>query len=183
MGKRADKFPMDAWVYQEIICQTAPDVIIEIGNNYGGSTLYLANLMDLMGNGRVIGIDVDHSSIDFDHPRLTWITGDANSTSVLSKVQSMVSKSDRVMVIEDSSHTYENTLSVLRNYSRFVTPQMYFIVEDGVCMYPFIEDGPKPGPFEAVHDFLRENDSFVIDKSRERFTLTLNPDGFLRRVK
>jgi cephalosporin hydroxylase len=139
--------------------------------------------MDLIGRGRVIGIDVDHGKINFDHPRITWITGDANSTGVLSKVDSTVSKSDRVMVIEDSSHTYENTLSVLRNYNHFVTPQMYFIVEDGVCKYPFIEDGPKPGPFEAVHDFLRENDSFVIDKSRERFTLTLNPDGFLRRVK
>lgn len=182
MGKKSGKFPSDAWVYQEILFETRPDVVVEVGNWYGASTLFLANMLELIGKGRVIGIDIDHSLVDFNHPRITWITGDANSDEVLSGVRSLISPGERVMVIEDSSHTYENTLSILRNYCGMVSPGMYFIVEDGLCKYPFIEDGPKPGPSEAIHDFLKENRSFFIDKSREKFVITYNPDGYLKRT-
>ena len=183
MGKKADKLPSDAWTYQEIIYETKPDVIVEIGNQYGGSTLFLANMLDILGKGRVIAIDVNHSLVDFQHPRIASITGDANSSEVLSRLSSLISPTENVMVVEDSSHTFENTLSVLRNYSRFVRKGMYFIVEDGICRYPFIEDGPKPGPYEAIHEFLRENKDFVIDKTREKFILTYNPDGYLKRIR
>jgi len=182
MGKKCQKFPFDAWVYQEIIFESVPDVVIEVGSLYGGSTLFLASMLDLQKRGNVIAIDIDHSMIDFTHPRIHWITGNATSEEVLSKVRSLIGPHERVMVIEDSSHTYENTLAVLRSYSPFVTKGMYFIVEDGVCYYPFIT-GPKPGPFEAVKDFLGENADFEVDKSKEKFVLTLNPSGYLRRVQ
>lgn len=182
MGKTADKFPNDAWIYQEIICETKPDVVLEIGNLYGGSTLFLANMLDILNKGRVIGVDIDHSRIDFTHPRIHWVTGDAKSERILSQIARLIEPDDKVMVIEDSSHTYENTLSILRKYNRFVTQGMYFIVEDGLSRYPFIENGPKPGPYEAVHAFLKENRDFVLDKSREKFVLTYNPDGYLRRI-
>jgi len=183
MGKKASKFPSDAWILQEIIYETKPDVIVEIGNLFGGSTLFLANMLDILGKGRVIAIDIDHSLVDFEHQRIARITGDANSSTVLSKVRHLIGPTETAMVVEDSSHTFKNTLSVLRNYSRFVKKGMYFIVEDGICRYPFIEDGPKPGPYEAVHEFLRENEDFVIDKTREKFILTYNPDGYLKRVR
>ncbi|MBU0686200.1 MAG: cephalosporin hydroxylase family protein [Candidatus Thermoplasmatota archaeon] len=182
MGKKAKKFPMDTWIYQEIIHDIKPDAIIEIGNLSGGSTLFLANMLDLLNNGKVIGIDIDHSEIDFKHPRITWITGDANSAGILSKVDALIRDCRNVLVIEDSSHTYENTLNVLRNYNRFVTVDSYFIVEDGICKYDFV-DGPKPGPYDAVHDFLRENTSFEVDRTKEKFVLTYNPSGYLKKVR
>jgi len=182
MGKKARKFPMDAWVYQEIIHETRPEVIVEVGNWNGGSTLFLANMLDLLDRGRVLALDIDHSKIDFNHPRITWITGDANSPQVLSEVVALIGDSKKVLVIEDSSHTFENTLAVLRNYNRFVNVGSYFIVEDGICKYTFV-DGPKPGPYEAVQQFLRENSGFEVDKSREKFVLTYNPSGYLRRIR
>jgi cephalosporin hydroxylase len=182
MGKNAQKFPLDAWIYQEIIHDIKPDIVIEIGNNKGGSTLYLANILDLIGNGTVLGIDINHSKIDFTDKRIRWITGDANSNKTMAIVKSHVKSSDRVLVIEDSSHTYENTLAVLRNYSSLVSVGSYIIVEDGICMYPFI-DGPKPGPYEAVQEFLKENRDFAPDFSREKFRLTYNPSGYLMRTK
>jgi len=182
MGKKAKKFPMDAWTYQEIIHETKPDVIVEIGNLNGGSTLFLANMLDLQNSGKVLALDIDHSKIDFSHPRIAWITGDANSPEMLSRVAASIGDSRRVLVIEDSSHTFENTLAVLRNYNRFVNVGSYFIVEDGVCKYPFV-DGPKPGPYEAVQQFLKENSDFEVDKSREKFVLTYNPSGYLRRIR
>ena len=107
MGKQAQKTPFDCWVYQEIIWDTAPDVIIEIGNCRGESTLFLANLLDACNKGRILAVDLDHSLIDFNHPRIEWIEGDARA--VFPAVKSRIRETERVMVIEDSSHTKENT--------------------------------------------------------------------------
>ena len=182
MGKSAMKFPLDAWIYQEIIHEVQPDVIMEIGNLYGGSTLFLANMLDLENKGKVIAIDIDHSHIDFEHKRINWITGDVNSQEVISKVRSLLKPDDKVIIIEDSSHTFDNTLEVLRNYCRFVSVGSYFIVEDGVCKYPFI-DGPKPGPYEATQEFLKNHQEFIVDKSKGKFVLTYNPGGYLKRIR
>ena len=183
LGRQAQKTPFDTWVYQEIICETKPTVIIEIGNYAGGSTLYLATIFDALGYGRIFGIDVDHSRVqDLSHKRIKWITGDAASKDVFQKVKGEISENDRVMIIEDSSHTYNNTLAVLELYSSLVSPGCYFIIEDGICKEDYI-DGPKPGPFEAIHEFISKNSEFQIDKKMEKFLLTYNPDGFLKRIE
>lgn len=180
-GVKALKNPLDFWIYQEVIHEMQPDVIVEIGNNWGGSTLALAHLLDLHGHGRVIGVDIDHSKIPAEvreHPRITLIEGDA--VSCCGVVAAQIEPEHRVLVIEDSSHTFENTLAVLREYSGFTRPGDYFIVEDSICHHG-LEVGPTPGPYEAIEAFIEENAQFEIDRSRESFLLTWNPKGFLRR--
>lgn len=181
-GVPALKSPTDFWVYQEIIHETKPDVIIEIGNNCGGGTLALAHLCDLLDKGKIIGIDISHAKVPDlvkNHPRITLIEGDAcNSFSIVSK---LVSSSDRVLIIEDSAHTYSNTLNVLMCYSSLIKPGDYFIVEDGICHHG-LDVGPDPGPYEAIEEFIRMKDEFEIDRDRESFLITWNPKGFLRRV-
>ena len=181
-GVPALKNPLDFWVYQELITQQQPDVIIEIGNRYGGSTLALAHYLDLLGQGRLIGVDISHELIAErvrQHPRITLLEGDA--CEVFEQVAGLVNTQERVLIIEDSSHTYENTLAVLRTYSPLLKPGEYFIVEDSIC-YHGLEVGPKPGPFEAIETFVAENAAFMIDRSKEDFLITWNPKGFLRRV-
>ncbi len=176
------KSPMDSWVYQEIIFETRPDVIIEIGNFNGGSTLYLAHLCDLIGKGRIIGIDQSHKTVPDivkQHPRITLIEGDA--CRKVPDIKKLVTDDERVMVIEDSSHTYDNTLHVLRAYSVFVKPGDYLIVEDSIIHHG-LNHGPDPGPYEAIETFIRENKDFVIDRNREHFLITWNPKGYLKRV-
>jgi cephalosporin hydroxylase len=182
-GRQAQKTPFDAWIFQEIICDTQPDIIIEIGNYAGGSTLYLANVLDSLAHGRILAIDIDHSRIqNLHHKRIKWITGNAISNEIIQKVNDEIGINDKVMVIEDSSHTYANTLSILEIYSRIVSVGCYFIIEDGICKEDFI-GGPKPGPYEAIHVFLKEHEEFEIDKNREKFLLTYNPDGYLKKLK
>jgi len=182
MGRPAYKTPFDAWVYQEIIFETKPDIIIEIGTYSGGSTLFLANILDAIGNGKIIGIDIDDSKTkDLNHERITWISGNAVDSSVIDNVKQLISDNDRVMIIEDSSHEYYNTLDILKKYSVLVSVGCYFIVEDGICKEDYI-DGPKPGPFEAIHEFLRTHTEYQIDKKMEKFLLTYNPDGFLQKI-
>lgn len=175
------KNPLDYWVYQEILFSQKPDVIIEIGNASGGSTLALAHVCDLMGKGRIIGLDISHARVPEivkKHPRVTLFEGPACDS--FHQVQKMLRQGDNILVIEDSSHTFENTLNVLRTFSPLIPPGGYFIVEDSICHHG-LNEGPLPGPYEAIEAFVRENHLFEIDRSKESFLITWNPKGYLRR--
>jgi cephalosporin hydroxylase len=180
-GIKTLQSPNDFWVYQEIIYKTKPDVLIEIGNYFGGSTLALAHIFDAMGHGRIIGLDIDQTKIPelvTSHPRITLIEGDACQS--YDQVKALISSDERVLIIEDSSHTYENTLNILRLYSRFIKPNGYFIVEDSICHHG-LSVGPNPGPYEAVESFIEEGADFDIDREQESFLITWNPKGYLKR--
>ena len=182
-GIKTLKNPIDFWIYQELIYKIKPDFIIEIGNNWGGSTLALAHQLDLIGKGRLIGIDIDHKKIPdtvLNHSRITLI--EKTAIDAFPEVKNIVSYDDRVLVIEDSSHTYKNTINVLRLYGDFIQVNDYFIVEDTICNHG-LDVGPSPGPYEAVEQFVRENDKFIVDRSLESFLITHNPKGFLKRIK
>lgn len=182
-GIPAVKNPLDFWIYQELLYELQPDVIIEIGNYYGGSTLALAHLCDHLGKGRVIGLDINHANIPAavrQHQRVTLLEGDACSN--FESVKQLLQPGERVLIIEDSSHTYENTLNVLKSYAPLIPIGGYFIVEDGICHHG-LEEGPQPGPYEAIETFIAERGDFQIDRSRESFLITWNPKGFLKRIK
>jgi len=181
-GVKAEKSPMDAWVYQEIIFETKPDVIIEIGNLRGGGLLAYAHLCDLLGRGRIIGVDQNHKQIApavRSHKRITFVTGDC--VKMYSAVAVMIKPADRVMIIEDSAHTYQNTLNVLNIYSPLVSSGCYFIVEDSICRHG-LRLGPTPGPYEAIETFIKSNGNFIIDREREGFLITWNPKGYLKKI-
>lgn len=111
-GVPSRKNPLDAWVYQEIIFEAKPDVIVEVGNMFGGSTLALAHMCDILGHGKVIGFDITHEKVPDivrGHSRVTHIEGDACES--FPKVKALISPEDRVLAIGDSAHTYENTLT------------------------------------------------------------------------
>lgn len=185
-GIPAIKSPMDFWVYMEIVYDIKPDIIIEIGNACGGTTLALAHMLDHIGKGRVIGIDINHNNIQKvvrEHPRINLITGDA--CSLFFEVKNLITPNDTVLIIEDSRHTYENTLNILRTYSPLVSKGSYFIIEDSVINHGLNLPGEfKSGsPYEAIEAFIRENNNFVIDRTRERFGITLNPKGYLKKIK
>lgn len=176
------KSPLDCWVYQELLWEQRPDVIIETGTDRGGSALFFATLCDLMGHGSVVTIDVRDSAA-IRHPRVTRLVGDSTSPSILERVRETISGSESVMVVLDSDHRAAHVGRELRCYRDFVTVGSYMVVEDtNVNGHPVLPEH-GPGPFEAVHEFLADDPDFSIDKSREKFLLTYFPDGFLKRVR
>jgi len=181
-GIRTLKFPFDFWVYQEMIYELRPDVIVELGTYRGGSALALSHILEKIGKGRIITLDINHNEVPMivrNDPRITLIQGDAVQS--FPDVQKLIADGEKVLVIEDSSHTYENTLAVLRTYNSLIRIGSYFIVEDAICHHG-IEDGPNPGPYEAIDTFLSENKNFVADRTKERMVLSWNLHGFLKRV-
>jgi cephalosporin hydroxylase len=183
MGVRSLKNPLDAWSYQEIVHDTAPDLLLELGSAYGGSALFFSHLFDLVGgDGRVVTVDHDHSSFTAEHPRITKVTGDTRDPGVIAEVRSLCT-GRRVMMIHDASHDAAVVLEDLRNYSDLVAPGCYLIVEDGIgdLVSPAHGGRRTPGPLAATRAFLRENRDFETDMLRERHIATYNPRGYLRR--
>lgn len=179
-GLPIQKSPLDCWVYQEILAEQKPDLIVETGTYLGGSALFFAHLCDLLGHGAVMTIDRQQRGT-VDHPRVTQLTGDALDPEILSAVGARVANAKRVLVVLDDDHSAPHVLRELAAYGPFVTPGSYLVVEDtNVNGHP-VMPGHGPGPHEAVEEYLRTNDDFVVDHGREKFLLTYFPDGWLRK--
>ena len=182
MGVPARKMVLDAWIYQQIIFEVKPEIIIEIGNAEGGSTRYLADLLELGGQGEVIAVDIDHSQFRGQHPRVHLVTGDSLAPETLACVEGLA-RGRQGLVIHDGDHSREHVLGDLRAYAKFVSVGGYFIVEDTVIDLFRAGDGlgSVNGPLGAVEQFVGEDPRFRIDSDRECFVLTFNPRGYLKR--
>jgi cephalosporin hydroxylase len=185
MGVSAYKSPLDAWILQEILYDVKPEVVIEIGSAEGGSTLFIASLMDLMGRGRIVSIDIDRSRFAARHARITTLTGDSSSAPIVSQAAELCAGRS-VLVIHDGDHRKEQVLLDLEAYAGLVSLGSYFIVEDGVIDLFRPGDGIGgfgDGPLAATEEFLRRHPEFEVDGTRERYIATYNPRGYLRRVR
>jgi len=198
LGRPIIQFPQDIVAMQEIIWQVKPDLIIETGIAHGGSLIFYASMLELIGGeGQVLGIDIDireHNRIEIEkHPmfkRITMMEGSSTDEAVVGKVRELANGKKRVLVALDSNHTHNHVLKELELYSPLVRTGSYLVVFDTV-----IEDMPagyfsdRPwdkgnNPKTAVWEFLRSNDRFVIDKNIEnKLLLTVAPDGYLKCIK
>jgi cephalosporin hydroxylase len=183
LGHQMIKCPMDLWVYQEILVERRPDWVVESGTFRGGTSLFLASIMELMAHGQVISIDpVVHDGRPA-HPRIHYLEGSSTSPEVFGAIKAKIRDGERCVVILDADHSYDHVIAELRLYRQMIGVGDFLIVEDtNVNGHPvFPEFGP--GPMEAVRQFLKEDERFVSDPAMERFLLTMNPNGYLRRVK
>ena len=183
MGEHVFKNPLDLWVMQEIVVETRPQVIIETGTFTGGSAFYFATLLDLLGEGEVVSIDVrevDSEHVYPRHRRVTYLGG--RSSTDLGVLGEVGRRADgrRTMVVLDSDHSRDHVTAELAAYARMVSPDCYLIVEDSNIGQ--IRPDLTPGPLEAIQQFLAGNREFEVDREREKHHITFNPSGYLRRV-
>lgn len=179
-GVPTAKNPLDAWVLQEIIWETKPDLIIETGTYYGGSALFMAIVLDMVGTGRVLSIDLN-KAVRPNHPRIyKWVQGDSTDPEIAEWVETLCHKR-RVMVVLDSDHQCAHVRRELELYAPLVSPGCYLVVEDTNLNGHPVHWKEGKGPMEAVQAFLAGNDEFERDRTREKYGLTFNPSGWLRR--
>ena len=185
LGVPLVKSPCDILVLQQIIAETKPDLIIEAGAYLGGSALLYASVLDALGiDGKVLALDIDTSAIYEEarkHPRIELLEGSSTDPEIIAKVRA-AARDRRVMVDLDSDHRAHHVLDELRAYSPLVTPGCYLVVEDSFLGGRPVRPEAVPGPSEAIDAWIAENPPFEFDRWRERFLLTQNPRGYLRRV-
>jgi len=182
MGHAILKCPLDLWLYQEILHTVRPAVVVETGTAFGGSAHYLASMMDLLGHGRVITIDIEDRPGRPPHPRITYLTGSSTDPNMVHQVRELVGPAAPVVVLLDSDHAMAHVAAELTLYAPLVTPGSYLIVEDtNLNGHPVFADH-GPGPMEALEDFLPGHPEFAHDAGMDKFFLTFNPQGFLKRI-
>jgi cephalosporin hydroxylase len=197
MGRPIIQYPQDIIAMQEIIWQVKPDVIIETGIAHGGSLIFYASMLELLGKGEVLGIDIDirkHNRVEIEkHPmfkRITMLEGSSVSKRIIGQIRDFVEGKESVLVCLDSLHTHEHVLKELETYAPFVTNGSYLIVFDTIIedlpeeFFPDRPWGKGNNPKTAVWEFLKADDRFEIDKNiTNKLLITVAPDGYLKRVR
>lgn len=183
LGTKLEKCPFDLWVYQEILYEIKPEIIVECGTYLGGSALYLASMCDLLDHGEVITIDILERKNRPQHKRIEYILGSSTSPEVVAKVKARIQGRSPVLVILDSDHKKEHVLNELNIYGEIVTRGSYLIVEDSNINGHPVKPEFGPGPMEAVNEYMKNNSSYIVDKTKEKYFLTFNPQGYLRKLK
>ena len=181
LGVSCLKCPLDLWIYQEIIYDLKPDLIIETGTYHGGSALYLASICDAVGTGHIATIDI----MDIERPahdRVSYLLGSSTDPDIIQKALSSVPNPNVILVILDSDHSKAHVSEELRLYAPIVTNESYLIVEDTNINGNPVGLSLGEGPYEAVSDFLNDNNAFIPDYLKEKLLLTFNPRGFLKKT-
>lgn len=198
MGRPIIQFPQDIIAMQEIIWRVKPDLVIETGIAHGGSLIFYASMLELLGgNGKVLGIDIDireHNRVEIEkHPmfkRIEMIQGSSIDEQIVKQVYEFAKGKKQILVTLDSDHTHNHVLKELQLYSPLVTKGSYLVIFDTIIedmpedFFPDRPWGKGNNPKTAVYEFLKNNDRFVIDKDIvNKLLITVAPDGYLKCVK
>ena len=189
------QIPEDVTLMHELLWKVRPDVVVECGVAHGGALVLYASVLELLGKGKVVGVDVEIRKYNrlaieshaLSH-RITLIEGDSVAGTTIQEVRSHIGPEDRVLVVLDSLHTREHVAAELAAYAPLVSPSSYLVVFDGVMSV--VADAPNAGvhwetdnPLVAVDEFLKTNEAFERDPIFGRLGVTYCPAGFLRRRK
>jgi len=198
MGRPIIQYPQDIMAMQEIIWNVKPDLIVETGIAHGGSLIFYASMLELIGgDGAILGIDIDireHNRREIEkHPmfeRITMIEGSSVDARVIEEVRKYAQGKKRVLVALDSLHTHDHVLQELELYSPLVTKGSYCVVFDTIVAdLPEVYWNDRPwgkgnNPKTAVREFLKKSDRFVIDRDiQNKLLITVAPDGYLKCIK
>jgi len=183
-GIKTIKCPFDYVIYQMMIFDLKPDLIIEVGTNHGGSALYMADMLDLIGKGEIHTIDIKEYKMNplvLNHPRIKRFLGGYDNYDI-----NLTNRFKNIMVIDDGSHTYEDVNSVINIFKDVVSVGSYFIIEDGALDKIGLGEKYNGGPNRSIFEFLENNPNYVIDKNLCDFfgvNATLNTNGYLKKIK
>ncbi len=196
MGRPIIQAPQDLVALQEIIYEVQPDLIIETGIAHGGSLIFYASMLELIGKGEVLGLDIDIRNHNYEeiinHPmykRITMIEGSSIDEKIAEKVKTFAKGKKKILVSLDSNHTHSHVLKELQLYADLVSVGSYCVVFDTLIedipkeFYDDREWEPNNNPKTAVWEFLKGNKNFKIDKSIDyKIQISAAPDGYLKRI-
>jgi cephalosporin hydroxylase len=181
-GIKAIRCPFDYLIYQMIICEVKPDLIIEVGTNIGGGALYIADILDNLGKGIIHTIDI----VDMvnpkvkEHQRINFFSEGWDNYDI-----GLAKGFEKILIIEDASHHYKDTIGILNKFSNLVSLDSYFIIEDGIINELGYENKYEGGPLRAIREFLPTHPEYIVDRKWcDMFgkNATFNVNGYLKKI-
>jgi cephalosporin hydroxylase len=189
LGIQLLQFPNDLMTYQGLLFESKPEVVVEVGTNHGGLTLYLAMLLEnISESSKVVSIDLNDCTPVLLTPglrqslkdKIRFIQGNSIGPETCGAVASAI-EGKTTFVILDSLHEYGHVLKELELYSRFVSPGGYLVVNDTHLEGPPWLPPGDPGPLEAVRSFLTHHPQWELITPKPNFAVSCFHDGILRR--
>jgi len=194
LGRPVIQFPTDIVAMQELIWSVQPDVIVETGVAHGGSLVLSASILELIGHGKVIGVDIDiraHNRAAIEaHPlkhRIELIEGSSVADETISAVKKAIGNAQNVMVVLDSNHSEAHVYQELELYGAMVSKDSYMVAHDGAQAW--VWDIPRgklewkdDHPLTAINKYLHLHSEFVKEPSWTRLGITSSPDGWLKKI-
>jgi cephalosporin hydroxylase len=201
MGRPMIQLPDDMIRIQEVIYRVRPDLLIETGVAHGGSLIFYASLFKAMGNGRVVGVDIEirpHNRRAIEAHELgsaiTLVEGSSIDPAIVAKVAGLAGPGEKVLVVLDSNHTKKHVAAELEAYGPLVTPGSYIVATDGFMASLHDAPGGKPewtedNPTAAALEFSRAHPEFVMEEPPFPFNegrvserVTHWPGAYLKRL-
>ena len=197
MGEPLLNLPQDMFAIQNIIFETKPDYIIEVGVAWGGGLLFEATLLEILGGSKVIGVDIfipndlrerlkGHKKLS---KRIELIEGSSTSDETVDKIKKIVGNSKKIMVVLDSYHTHEHVLKELEIYSQFIGKGFFIVCADTIVEHiPEQKHRPRQwghgnNPATAVKEFTDNEKRFEVDRDIDKKLLfSCNPGGYLKAI-
>jgi cephalosporin hydroxylase len=187
------QYPDDLLLYQEVVYETNPDIIIETGTHYGGLSLYLATLLTTVNpDGKVYTIDIDSSKLKQAleslapevrarlQDRLVILEGSSTDPKIVERIKKEIRPGSKVLVLLDADHRTDFVRQELALYAPLVTPGSYLIVNDTHLEKYYPRDA-QGGAADAVREFVAGNKQFSVDAARNKFVVSCCPGSFLKR--
>ncbi|MEP6675267.1 MAG: cephalosporin hydroxylase family protein [Ferruginibacter sp.] len=197
MGRPIIQYPQDMIAMQEIIWDIKPDLIIETGIAHGGSLIFYASILELIGKGEIVGVDIDirkHNKEEIEKhsmfKRIKMLEGSSIDKKIVEQVAALAKGKEKVIVVLDSNHTHDHVLEELKLYSPFVSLNSYIIAFDTIVeVLPddfYVTERPwrvGNNPMTAVDEFIASNASFEIDEDIDnKILVSVAPRGYLKRI-
>lgn len=196
LGRPIIQYPHDIIAMQEILWSVKPDLVIETGVAHGGSLIFYASILELIGAGEVIGIDIDirpHNRMSIQaHPmfkRVRLIEGSSTAPDVIALVRGFT-KGKRVLVVLDSNHTHDHVFAELEAYAPLVGVGSYCVVMDTVIEHLPVDSfvdrpwGRGNNALTAVAAYLKGHPEFEVDREIDnKLLVSVAPGGYLRRLR
>jgi cephalosporin hydroxylase len=202
LGRPIIQLPEDIVRIQEVICRVRPEIIVETGVAHGGSLVFYASLLRLLGGGRVIGVDVEirpHNRRAIEShelaPLITLVEGSSTSPQAVSQVRDLVGTGKRVLVVLDSKHTKDHVLDELRAYAPMISVGSYVIAADGIkelvaggpgTQPDWVWNNPKAAAAEfvaGISDYVIEEPDFSFNEGSVRHWISHWSGGFVKRIR
>jgi cephalosporin hydroxylase len=179
LGEAVPAAPTDLVVYQELLSRVRPDWVVITSGGGAGIASFVASICDLLDHGRVLVVGDDGAR---SHPRVERVGGRPADDATRQAVAERVGDGSALVILGGPKHR-DHTIGEFKAYAPLVPVGSYVVVEQSVVNGAPVWPGFGPGPQEAIRLLKQDHPEFMSDLEVQRYALTLNANGFLKRVR